>query len=76
MAADITTVPDLTPTERAIANMRAFRKAAGTVQVGDEWLVFAELLRLQDVTAEQAARIVQLDAALADAYAIPGEDAA
>jgi cytochrome c-type biogenesis protein CcmH/NrfG len=64
-----TLVPDLSPTERAIATMRARRDTAVCPPVGDEWLLLAEIERLQQAVAEA-------DAAIADAYAIPGEDAA
>jgi hypothetical protein len=65
MAADTTPLPDLSPTERAIATMRARRAAAVCPLVGDEWLLLPEIERLQQENADYE-----------QALAIPGEEAA
>jgi len=43
----LTPLPDLSPTERAIATMRARRDTAVCPLVGDEWLLLAEVERLR-----------------------------
>jgi hypothetical protein len=60
MAADITPVPDLSPTERAIATMRARRAAAVCPPVGDEWLLLAEVERLRRENTRQDRDMDQL----------------
>jgi hypothetical protein len=82
----LATVPDPSPTERAIATMHARRDTAACPLVGDEWLLLAEVERLQDVIARQAAELDTLRGDYADLrndvadyerdLAIPGEDAA
>lgn len=76
---DTAPAPDLTATERAIATMAARRDAATCPLTGDEWLIYDELLHLQDVIARLVAELDTLRGDNRDyerALAIPGEDAA
>ncbi|WP_406730947.1 hypothetical protein [Streptomyces sp. NBC_01794] len=89
MAADTAPAPDLTPTERAIANMRHLRQAAGYPITGDQWLLLNAYDQLEVALREKTTllanaekRLEQMDAALTtadaaidDAYAIPGREA-
>jgi hypothetical protein len=76
-------LPELTPTQRAIAAMRQQRAVLGYPATGPEWLLLdaldeseAENAELRTQLARAEKHVKQLDDALADRFAIPGEDAA
>ena len=61
MAANTTTAPGLTPTQVAIAAMRAQRAALGYPATGNEWLLLDALDESEAENAELHARVGVLE---------------